>query len=327
MITEKFGRYAVIETLGAGSMGAVYKAEDPDNGNLVAVKLIRSQVLYDQPRRERFLQDMLAVSMVHDPRICRILEIGDDDDDFYIVTALLEGQTVESILRRRTFTLREAFGIGCESARTLQVLHDRGIVHRGIKPSNIWIDDQSRVVLTDCAISRFTELGHRFHVPAALPRCEFADTLIPLAALSYMSPEQVRGETVDCRSDVFSLGVVLYEMISGRHPFEARNSLSKTSAILEAEPAQLASRNELVSPELDQVVRKALAKNQDRRQQSAAQLAFELDSVAEHQLSLSQPIPSEPKRAWYRRLPLLWTAIGALAAITVTAVFLAMFHA
>jgi len=327
MITEKFGRYTVIETLGAGSMGAVYKAEDPDTGHLVAIKHIRSQVLFDQHKRERFLQEMLAVSMVRDPRVCRILEIGDDDDDFYIVTGFLNQQTVERILRRRTFSLREVFTVGCEAAHALQVLHDRGIVHRGIKPSNIWIDDHSRVVLSDCAIARFTELSDRPRVTAVSPRCEFAETLIPLAALSYMSPEQVRGETVDCRSDIFSLGVVLYEMISGRHPFEARNSLSKMSAILEAEPSPLVSRTEHVPPELDHVVRKALAKNPERRQQGVAQLALEVESVAKPHLAKSRQATSEPGHPSHRRKLLFWTAIGIAAAVTLASILLVLLHA
>ena len=321
MITEKFGRYTVIETLGAGSMGAVYKAEDPDNGKLVAVKHVRSKVLYDQSMRERFLQDMLAVSMVSDPRICPILEIGDDGDDFYIVTPLLSGETVEGLLRRRAPTVREALGVAHQAARALQVLHDQGITHRGVKPSNIWVDVNWRPVLTDCALSRFTELGRRSRRPGDVPRCESADTLIPLGALSYMSPEQLRGEGIDGRSDVFSLGVVLYEMVDGRHPFEARNSLSRMSAILEAEPAPLTSRNETVPPTLDRVVRKALAKDPGERYHSASEFAAELGEIEETNPTVPAQVAAEPTPAWYGRRRVFWALIG-IAALALTAVLL-----
>jgi serine/threonine protein kinase len=317
MITEKFGRYTVLETLGAGSMGTVYKAEDPENGTLVAVKHVRSQVLYDQGRRERFLGDMLEVSLVNDPRISPILEIGDDDDDFYIVTPFLQGQTVETLMGKRVLSLAEAVRIASEAAQALQVLHERGIAHRGVKPSNIWVDDCGRVILSDCKISRFTELERAPRHAAVCARAEFADTLIPLSALSYMSPEQVRGEVIDVRTDVFSLGVLSFELISGRHPFEARNSLTKMSAILDAEPPPLTARGESVPEELENVIHKAMAKSREHRHECAAQLAADLGRVAGSHLQSLPSAQGAPGRPWYRRRASLRVVVvlGGLAAL------------
>ncbi len=278
MIGEKLGKYTILETLGSGSMGTVYKAEDPDS-RVVALKLIRSQVLYDIERRERFLQGILAASLVHHEGLCPILELGDDSDDFFLVMPYLEGKTLEQYVERKPLPWPRALDIVLSAAEALSAAHSAGALHRGLKPSNIWILKNGSVVVTDCSVARFTEISRRRLTRAGQSRVEFADTLIPLAALAYMSPEQVRGEAVDCRTDIFSLGAILYEMLSGRHPFDARNSLSRMSAILEANPPLPSSKLGSIPPQLSEIVRKSLAKEPANRYGTMSEFATDLRAV------------------------------------------------
>jgi serine/threonine protein kinase len=280
MIGEKLGKYTILESLGTGSMGTVYRADDPD-GSVVALKLVRSQVLYDIGRRERFLQGILAASLVHDERLCPILEIGDENDDFFLVMPWLEGKTLERYLEHKPIPWQQAVDLTIGVGEALGVAHAAGVVHRGVKPSNIWLRKDGTVVVSDCAVARFTEMAGNSRRRSIGPRVDFADTLIPLAALSYMSPEQVRGDEVDLRTDIFSLGAVLYEMLTGRHPFDARNSLSRMSAILEGDPPLAISRLGVIPAELNRILRKALAKRPADRYPDMAEFIAELRVVRE----------------------------------------------
>lgn len=278
MIGEKLGKYTILETLGTGSMGAVYKAEDPE-GRIVAAKLVRSQVLYDTERRERFLQGILAASLVHHNGICPILEIGDDNDDFFVVMPYIEGKTLGQYLQHKPLPWQHALNIAIAVAEALSAAHAAGAVHRGLKPSNIWLRKDGTIVVSDCSVARFTDIARHMHTGSAEPRVDFADTLIPLTALAYMSPEQVRGDPVDARTDIFSLGVILYEMLTGRHPFDARNSLSRMSAILQAEPPVLTSKLGIIPQELNRIVHRALAKDPPERHESMRQFLADLESL------------------------------------------------
>lgn len=278
MIGEKLGKYMILETLGTGNMGTVYKAEDPE-GQIVAIKLVRSQVLFDVERRERFLQGILAASLARHEGICPILEIGDDNDDFFVVMPYLEGRTLEQCLEHKPVPWQRAVAIAIAVGQALAAAHAGRAVHRGLKPSNIWLQKEGTIIVADCSIARFTEMPKRPRTKSPGPRVDFADTLIPLAALAYMSPEQVRGDHVDARTDIFSLGAILYEMLTGRHPFDARNSLSRMSAILEAEPPPLTSKLGIIPQDLDRIVRKALAKEPSDRYGSMQDLVTQLETV------------------------------------------------
>lgn len=314
MIGEKLGKYTLLETLGTGSMGTVYRAEDPE-GRIAALKLIRSQVLYDVERRERFLQGILPVCLVHHDGICPIIEIGDDNDDFFVVTPYIEGKTLEQYLEHKPIHWRRALEITCSVAQALTAAHRAGAVHRGLKPSNIWLRKDGTVQVSDCSVARFTELARRARAKAAGARVAFADTLIPLAALAYMSPEQVRGDAVDIRTDVFSLGAVLYEMLTGRHPFDARNSLSRMSAILDAEPSPLSTRLGSIPKELNEIVRRAMAKDPAARYGSMLEFQADLETARNRADEDPRVIPENGKR---RRLSLA----GWLTAITLLIIVL-----
>ncbi|HYK89283.1 MAG TPA: serine/threonine-protein kinase [Acidobacteriota bacterium] len=315
MIGEKLGKYTILESLGTGSMGTVYKAEDPD-GRIVALKLIRSQVLYDVERRERFLQEILAASLVRHQGICPILEIGDENDDFFIVMPFLEGKTLEQHLERKPLPWRHVLDIAIPIGDAVAAAHAAGAVHRGLKPANVWLRTDGSVVISDCSVARFTEIGKRTLNTRAEPRLDFADTLIPRAALAYMSPEQVCGDIVDLRTDVFSLGTILYEMLTGRHPFDARNSLSQMSAILDADPVPLGSKLGSIPPELNLIVRRALAREPSDRYQSMDDLLADLKRVQQ----AGDGEPYSPPVANKRRLS---TLVLWLAAITLLSALIA----
>ncbi len=305
MIGEKLGKYTILESIGAGSMGTVYKAEDPD-GRIVALKLVRSQVLYDMERRERFLQGILAASLIRHPGICPILEIGDDNDDFFIVMPFQEGNRLDQYLDRKPLSWQAALDIVIPTAEALCAAHTAGTVHRGVKPSNIWINRDGAVVLSDCCVVRFTEIAKQSRTRSGEPRTDFAETLIPLGALCYMSPEQVRGDDVDARSDVFSLAATLYEMLTGRHPFDARNSLSRLSAILEADPPPLSSKQHPVPSDLNRIVLKALARRPDDRYGSMEEFLADLLTLRRNAVHDQTDLPAttrrRPLRTW------LWVA-------------------
>ncbi len=283
MIGEKLGKYTLIDVVGTGSMGTVYRAEDPV-GRLVALKLVRSKILHTMEKRERFLQCLLIASGIRHKGVCPILEIGDDNDDFFVITPFIDGKTLEHYMEKKPLPWRRALEIALAVGTALEAIHSAGATHRGLKPANIWIlnDCDQTVMLSDCSIARFTEIIGPGNIKASDLDVDFADMLIPLGSLAYMSPEQVRGESLDHRTDIFSLGVVLYEMLSARHPFETRNSLSCISAILEAEAPPLVSKHLAVPPQLESILRKTLAKDREHRYSNVRVLVEELESARQN---------------------------------------------
>lgn len=270
-------------------MGTVYKAEDPE-GRPVAVKVVRSKVLCSMEKRERFLRCLLVASEIRHKGICPILEIGDDDDDFFVIMPLIQGKTLEQFMGRKPIPWSQALEIALSIGAALEAVHNAGAAHRGLKPANIWILNNSErsVLLSDCCVARFTEIATPGRSRASAQGGDFADTLIPLGAFAYMSPEQVRGEPVDYRTDIFSFGVVLYEMLSGRHPFDARTSLSSISAILEAKPAPLSSRQTSLPIQLDSILCKALAKNREERYQRMSEFSSAIQNARQSALTAPQ---------------------------------------
>jgi len=272
-------------------MGTVYRAEDSTTGRGVAIKLVRSLILYSQERRERFLQQLLTASEIRHPMLCPLFEIGDDDDDFYVVMPLVEGVTLEKLMNHRIMPWQRAVGIALDIGEALSVIHAAGAIHRGLKPANIWIQRNGSILVSDFCLSRFTELEKDGTASHSSSKAEYADTLIPLSAIAYMSPEQIRGNQIDHRSDIFSLGAILYELLTGRHPFEARNSLSRISAILEGDPPPLTSKLQELPHGLDSTIRRALAKSPDERQPD---IQCFLDQLRAIRLQFQAPMAQTP---------------------------------
>jgi serine/threonine-protein kinase len=295
MIGQEIGRYRVIECLGTGSMGSVYKAQDSETGRLVALKIIRSHILYDPPKRERFLHGLLAVMEIRSRALCPILEIGDQEDDFFVVMPLLEGRTLASRLEQGPLPWAEALQLAAEIGECLAAGHDAGALHRGLKPANIWLNPDGSALVMDFNMARFTELEKDGRTVSSGPKAEFADTIIPMAALASMSPEQVQGRSLDARTDVFSLGCVLYEMLTGHHPFESRSSLSRMHSILEGTPRPLTALKDDLPARIDALVLRALAKRPEERWPSMRSFVDEVRRVRD--AGDRNPVPPEPEES------------------------------
>jgi serine/threonine protein kinase len=323
MIGEKLGKYSLRQEIGRGSMGTVYRAQELATGEMVAVKVIRSSVLYDTDRRERFLQGLLTVTQIRHPAVCQILDIGDDEDDFFVVMPLLEGETLPHAMKRKPLSWNSSLRMGIAVGEALAAIHSIGAVHRALKPANIWLRPDLSVILTDCCVARFTELDIADEPTSAQPRGGFADTIIPMNALAYMSPEQIRGKSVDHRSDIFTLGAILYETLCDRHPFEARNSLSRISAILDASPAQLTSKRQRLPSGIDPILRKAMAGRPEDRYPDIREFVSALRSVLEdaerHEGISAATRPKQKKRSAIFRL------LGFFALFAVIAFVLYLF--
>jgi serine/threonine-protein kinase len=319
MIGEKLGKYKVVGTLGTGSMGTVYRAKDPDTDAAVAIKVISSNVLYDIEQRERFLRCVLPAAGLAHRAICPILELGDDEDDFFVVMPLLDGKRLDQRLKQGPFEWREAVDVAIGICDALAAGHAAGAAHRGLKPANVWLRRDGGVTLSDFAVARFTEIEQS---PRASHRGPRSESFLPASALAYMAPEQIRGDAVSFQTDFFSLGVILYEMVTGVHPFESRNSLSRMSAILEATPLRAGAMGSAVPRELDLVLERLLAKDSRGRPASAAELSGELQRVRDHaDLPVTAP-PAAPegrdsgrRRAWAIGLIVAILASLALAAV------------
>ncbi|MBL7650159.1 MAG: serine/threonine protein kinase, partial [Candidatus Hydrogenedentes bacterium] len=253
-----FGQYAVTAPLGKGGMGEVYLAEDARLKRKVALKLLPAEFTQNSERLRRFEQEAQATSALNHPNIITIHEIGAHNGTHYIATEFIAGRTLRDHLRQ-PLPLDESLNIALQMANALAAAHDAGIIHRDIKPENVMVRSDGIVKVLDFGLAKLTER----HGDVAMGRQgEEADTWLaessrpPVAAshsttpgtvmgtASYMSPEQARGEKVDARSDLFSLGIVLYEMIAGRQPFSGVNMLDVIGAILHQEPAPLPAQNE-----------------------------------------------------------------------------------
>ena len=208
MIGQTISRYRVVEKLGEGGMGVVYKAEDTKLSRTVALKFLGAHLLGNAEARQRFLREAQAAAALHHPNICTVYEIDEAEGRTFIAMAFLEGESLEQKIARGPLPIKELLDIGQQAAKGLQAAHEKGILHRDIKPANILIDATGHATIMDFGLARLTEAS----------RLTKADTT--MGTVAYMSPEQARGEEVDPRSDLWALGVVLYEMTCGRPPFQ-----------------------------------------------------------------------------------------------------------
>jgi eukaryotic-like serine/threonine-protein kinase len=271
----KLGPYEIIALLGAGGMGEVYRARDTRLGRDVAVKMLTSMVANDKEQIARFAQEARAAGMLNHPNLLTLFDLGTANGAPFIISELLEGETLRERLNIGPVNVRKIVDYALQISNGLAAAHDKGIVHRDLKPENVFITRDDLVKILDFGIAKLMpqqDGGGTFQVAATTPG-------MVLGTVGYMSPEQVRGENVDQRSDIFSFGAILYEMLSGRRAFRRDSSIETLSAILKEEPPELTELNIQVSPSLERVVRRCLEKNRDRRFQSARDLAFHLESI------------------------------------------------
>ena len=278
---SKLGPYEIVAPLGAGGMGEVYRARDTRLERNVAIKILPAQFSADPVRKQRFEREAKTISSLNHPHICVLHDIGQQDGIDYLVMECVEGETLAKRLEKGPLPLEQVLKYGAQIADALDKAHRSGVVHRDLKPGNImlttagrscWILDLAKPVAP--LASAVTLTGTRHGTPVTEE-----GTIV--GTFQYMSPEQVEGKELDGRSDIFSLGAVLYEMVTGKRAFEGKSQLSVASAILEKEPEPISTVKPMTPPALDHAIMKCLAKLPDDRWQSASDLASELKWIGD----------------------------------------------
>ena len=269
----RLGAYEIVELIGSGGMGDVYRGRDTRLGRDVAVKVLAASSSADPLALERFRQEAQAASALNHPNIITVYDVGTDEGISFIVTELLEGETLREAIERRPFTAEQALTGAAQVAAGLAAAHGKGILHRDIKPENLFITSSGTLKILDFGLAKLTG--------DAVPSAQAAATApgVLLGTAGYVSPEQIRHEPVDHRTDIFSLGVVLYEALAGRPPFRGASTVETLSAILTENPPQLSRVRPDLSAAIDEIVRVCLDKDPSRRFESAADLAVTLRAV------------------------------------------------
>ena len=276
------GPYEILSPLGAGGMGEVYRAKDPRLGRDVAVKVLPASFSNDADRLRRFEQEARAAGLLNHPNITAVYDIGTHDGAPYVVTELLEGETLRAALAGGSLSPRKAIEYAIQLAQGLAAAHEKGIVHRDLKPENVFVTKDSRVKILDFGLAKLTHAeegssaGHT-NLPTDVAGTEPG---VVLGTMGYMAPEQVRGRPADARSDIFAFGAILYELLSGKRAFHGDSAADTMSAILREDPPDLSVTNQSVSPGLERVLRHCLEKNPEQRFQSARDLAFDLEALS-----------------------------------------------
>src|SRR5512138_3483400 len=280
-VGTKLGPYEIGAQLGAGGMGEVYRAKDPRLGREVAVKVLPASFSTDADRLRRFEQEARAAGILNHPNITAVYDIGSVDGAPYVVSELLEGETLRSVLAGGKLSIRKAADYALQVAHGLAAAHEKGIVHRDLKPDNLFITNDGRVKILDFGLAKLTGAGDTQLSQTSIPtRRVDTDPGKVMGTVGYMSPEQVKGRNVDHRSDIFSFGAILYEMLSGRRAFHGESAAETMSAILKEDPPELSNTNKSVSPGLERLVNHCLEKNPSERFQSARDLAFALGALS-----------------------------------------------
>ncbi|MGA6987697.1 MAG: protein kinase [Terriglobales bacterium] len=312
----KLGPYEVVAPAGAGGMGEVYRARDARLNRDVAVKVLPTEFSRDPDRLHRFQQEAQAVAALNHPNIMAIHDFGEHERSPYIVAELLEGETLRERLRGGALPTRKATDYAEQIARGLAAAHEKGIVHRDLKPENIFITRDGRVKILDFGLAK---LARHEGIPAtdAATLVSQTEPGVVMGTVGYMSPEQVRGQTADHRSDLFSFGAILYEMLSGRRAFRGETSVETMSAILKEYPPELTETNRSVPPALERIVRHCLEKNPEERFQSARDVAFNLQSLSGSTSQVAAIAPARQPAARVSRV----AALAALSLAALAAVF------
>lgn len=276
------GHYQIISLLGKGGMGEVYRARDTRLGRDVAIKLLPADFAHDTDRLRRFEQEARATSALNHPNILTIYDFGEHDGAPYIVAELLEGENLRSQSEKGALSPKKAVEFAQQIAAGLAAAHDKGIVHRDLKPENLFVMKDGRVKILDFGLAKLKPQQFAAEVSwQASKRKPLTSPGVVLGTVSYMSPEQVRGQEADQRSDIFAFGIILYELLSGKQAFGGSSVAEVMSAILKVEPPELSEVNTKVSPQLERTVRHCLEKEPGLRFQSARDLIYALEVLAD----------------------------------------------
>jgi eukaryotic-like serine/threonine-protein kinase len=276
-VPETLSHYQLLERIGAGALGEVFRARDTRVGRTVAIKRVPSGLASDEVRRRRLLEDARAATALSHPHLATLYEAGEEHGQVFLVFEHVPGESLTRLIGGHPLNPRRALEIAIQSADALAEAHAAGIVHRDVRPDNIVVTPRGQAKLLDTGLAGFTGGGALRAKATSLP--DTSDE-VTAATFRYLSPEQALGEPVDHRTDIFSLGAVLYEMLTGRPAFDSASAPETIVAVVQATPAAPSGRSTGVPPELDAIVARALAKSLDGRYQSAAEMAAALREAA-----------------------------------------------
>jgi Tol biopolymer transport system component len=318
---SRLGPYEILSPLGAGGMGEVYRARDAKLQRDVAVKVLPERVASDPEALARFEREARAVAAISHPNILAIHDFGKEGSVTYAVTELLEGETLRAALSGGPLPVRKATDYAVQIARGLAAAHEKGIVHRDVKPDNVFVTRDGRVKILDFGLARPTAAPAAkddTHSPTVTSHTEPGAVL---GTVGYMSPEQVKGQPIDGRSDIFSFGAVLYEMLAGRRAFQGGSQAETMAAILQRDPPELTESDSAMAPALERIMRRCLEKKPEQRFQSASDLAFALESPSAPSMAMAAGGTVTAKRSPVAGR-LLWAILGGVLSGAV--VFLAL---
>ena len=290
---EQLGPYKVLRQLGQGGMGEVYLAEDTRLGRKVALKFLSAKLADDNWARRQLVKEAQAVARVEHPNICAIHGIEEAEGHSFIVMQFVEGETLADLIRKAPPDVGLALDLAAQTAAAVAEAHAHGIIHRDLKPQNIVVTPAGQVKVLDFGLAKSVQLKHESGRPAD-DTSQFSKSGLVVGTVAYMSPEQLRAERLDFRSDIFSLGAVLYEMVSGKKPFARDSHAEVISAILASPPPPLTRDSGSVPAELSRIIFKCLEKDKEQRYQSASELVYDLSRLREGDV---------PPRPWRRQLP------------------------
>jgi serine/threonine protein kinase/Tol biopolymer transport system component len=301
----RFGPYEIVELAGSGGMGEVYRARDTRLKRDVAVKILPESFCTDQSRLARFQLEAQSASALNHPNILTVYDIGANGQAPYLVSEMLEGESLAARLRNGKLSVARAVDFARQIASGLAAAHAKGIIHRDIKPDNLFITKDGRIKILDFGLARITVQSVDTHEST---RTAITEEGTITGTVPYMSPEQVRGRPVDRRSDIFSFGCVFYEMLTGQQPFRKDTPSDTMAAILKDEPPEISSVHGSLPPALERIVQHCLEKDPDARFQSAQDVVFALETLSQTSQPAAKAVPGRRRQGWLK-----WVALGTLA--------------
>src|SRR5271166_790808 len=298
------GQYEIRSPLGAGGMGEVYRAHDTRLDHEVAIKVLPEYLTYDSERLRRFEQEARAAAALNHPNILAVYQMATHEGVSYMVTELLEGETLRERLRHGPMPLRKVIDYAVQIAHGLAAAHDKGIVHRDLKPENLFVTKDGRVKILDFGLAKLTQ-RQPDSGDVAPTQTKGTDPGMVMGTAGYMSPEQVRGQPLDHRTDIFAFGAILYELLAGKRAFHRSTSAETMTAILNDDPPSISQIAHTAPPGLQRVIHRCLEKNPEQRFHSASDLAFALEALSDSGSAPAAALSGGSRAPW------LWAVMAA----------------